>query len=75
MTRIYLLDPQSDIFQSFLTAEQLLGFANRCTRNFRGRTLIIRNGEKSKCIDLGNQTAREIYDLVLNIQRELQDIR
>lgn len=75
MTKLYLLDPQSDIFQSFLTAEQLLGFANRCTRNFRGRTLIVRNGDKSKCVDLGNETAKEIYNLVLNIQRELQDIR
>lgn len=74
MTKLYLLDPQSDIFQSFLTAEQLLNFANRCTRNFRGRTLIIRNGEKSKCVDLGNETAREIYNVVLNIQRELQNI-
>lgn len=72
MTKIYLLDPQSDIFQSFITADQLLSFANRCTRNFRGRTLIIRNGEKSKCVDLGNETAREIYDLVLNIQSQLR---
>jgi hypothetical protein len=72
MTRIYLLDPQSDIFQSFLTAEQLLGFANRCTRNFRGRTLIVRNGEKSRCVDLGNETAKEIYNLVLTLQTQVR---
>lgn len=72
MTKLYLLDPQSDIFQSFLTAEQLLSFANRCTRNFRGRTLIIRNGEKSKCVDLGNETAKEIYNLVLTLQTQVR---
>jgi hypothetical protein len=72
MTKIYLLDPRSEIFQSFITAEQLFQFANRCTRNFQGRTLIVRNGENSRCVDLKNETAKEIYNLVLNLQSQIR---
>jgi hypothetical protein len=38
MTKIYLLDPRSEIFQSFITPQQLYGFAQRSTRNFRARS-------------------------------------
>jgi hypothetical protein len=72
MTKIYLLDPHSEIFQSFLTAEQLFNFAQRSSRNFRGRTLVIRNGEKSKCVDLGNQNPKEIFDLVVHLQTQIR---
>lgn len=72
MTTIYLLDPRSEIFQSFITAEQLLNFANRCTRNFRGKTLIVRNGDNAKCFNLGNETAREIYNLVTTLQSQIR---
>jgi hypothetical protein len=72
MTKIYLLDPRSEIFQSFLTAEQLFQFANRQTRNFNGRTLIVRNGTVSRCVDLGNEKPKEIYDLAVNLQTQIR---
>jgi hypothetical protein len=72
MTKIYLLDPLSEIFQSFITAEQLFQFANRSTRNFRGRTLVVRNGSVSRCVDLKNETPKEIYDLTVNLQSQIR---
>jgi hypothetical protein len=72
MMKIYLLDPRSEIFQSFQDANQLYGFANRSTRNFRGRILIVRNGEKAKAYDLHDESPAEIHALVLRLQNEIR---
>lgn len=72
MTKIYLLDPRSDIFQSFITADQLFQFAQRSTRNFRGKTLIVRNGTNARCVDLGNETPKEIFDLTTSLQSQIR---
>lgn len=70
MTKIYLLDPRSEIFQSFLTADQLLKFAQRSTRNFQGKTLVIRTDNNARCVDLRNEMPVEIYQLVLRLMSE-----
>lgn len=70
MTKIYLLDPRSEIFQSFLTADQLLKFAQRSTRNFQGKTLVVRTGDRAQCVDLRNEMPVEIYQLVLRLVSE-----
>ncbi len=72
MMKIYLLDPRSEIFQSFQDVSQLYGFANRSTRNFKGRILIVRNGDKSKIYDLTDESPAEIYALFLKLQNEIR---
>jgi hypothetical protein len=37
----------------------------------RGKTLIVRNGEKAKSIDLQDQTAIDINKMVAQIQQQL----
>lgn len=71
MTKIYLLDPRSEIFQSFITPQQLYGFAQRSTRNFRGKTLIVRNGDKAKAYDFGDESPAEVFALVLRLQNDV----
>lgn len=71
MTKIYLLDPASDIFQSFITPNQLYAFAQRSTRNFRGKTLVVRNGDKAKAYDFGNESPAEVFAIVLRLQNDV----
>jgi hypothetical protein len=70
--KIYLLDPNSEIFQSFQDANQLYGFLNRCTRNMRGKVLIVRNKAKAHAYDLTNESPAEIHMIVLKLQNELK---
>ena len=72
MMKIHLLDPRSDIFQSFITPDQLFNFAQRSSRNFNGRTLVVRNSDKARCIDLRKETPVEINALVM---KTLNDLR
>lgn len=69
---IYLLDPKSEIFQTFQTADQLYGFCQRSTRNMKGKTLIVRNGPKAVCSDLGDETPTEIHTLTLHIMNSIR---
>jgi hypothetical protein len=69
--KIYLLDSSSEIFQTFQDANTLYGFLNRCSRNCRGKTLIVRNEKKSIAYDLGNESPAEIFALTLKLQREV----
>jgi len=69
--KIYLLDPRSDIFQSFQDANQLYGFCNRSKFFMRGRVLVVRNGLKAKVQDLKDESPTEIFTLALHFQNEL----
>jgi hypothetical protein len=71
MTKIYLLDPRSEIFQTFQDPNQLYNFCNRSTRNMSGKTLFVRNGFKVKVYDLTNESPAEIMALTMKLQREL----
>jgi len=71
MTKIYLLDPRTEIFQSFQDFSQLHAFANRSTRNWNGRILVIHNDNKSKVYNLQNETPSEILALTLKLQAEI----
>lgn len=70
--KIYLLDPKSEIFQSFFDANQIYGFLNRCTRNMRGKVMIVRNMDKAKAYDLTNESPAEIHALVLKLQNDIK---
>ena len=72
MMKIYLLDPKSDIFQTFMEANQLYAFANRSSRNFKGKVLLVRNGDKAKVYDLNDESPAEILALVLKLQNEIK---
>jgi hypothetical protein len=72
MTKIFLLDHKSGIFQSFQDANQFYGFLQRCSRNLLGKTLIIRNGDKAKAVDLEKQSPLEINVLVIKLQNEIK---
>jgi hypothetical protein len=71
MAKIFLLDHRSGIFQSFQDSNQFFSFLQRSSRNMRGKTLIVRNGEKAKSIDLQDQTAIDINKMVAQIQQQL----
>lgn len=71
MTKIYLLDPRSEIFQTFITPNQLYGFAQRSTRNFRGKILVVRNGDKVKIYDFGDESPTEVFAIVLRLQNDV----
>ena len=68
---IYLLDPRSDIFQTFQDANQLFGFLNRSSRNMKGKTLIVRKGDKAKVFELNNESPSEIHMLTMMLQNDL----
>jgi hypothetical protein len=71
MTQIYLLDPRSEIFQSFITPNQLYSFAQRSTRNFRGKVVIVRNGDKAKAYNFGDESPTEVFAIVSRLLTEI----
>jgi hypothetical protein len=70
--KIFLLDPISDIFQTFIDANQIYGFCNRSMRNLKGKILIIRNGSRARVYDLTNESPAEIFSLVIKLQNEIR---
>jgi hypothetical protein len=72
MTELYLLDKGSEVFQTFQDVNQLFGFAQRSTRNFRGRVLVVRNGNISRCQTLGSESPKEVYDIALTLLSQIR---
>ena len=72
MMMLYLLDPRSEIFQSFQDANQLYAFCNRCTRSMKGKVLFVRNGSKAIPYDLTDESPAEIFALTLKLQNQIK---
>lgn len=72
MMKIHLLDHRSEIFQTFSDTNQLFNFLSRQTRFQKGKTLIMRNENKARVIDLGDESANEINKLVIQLANEIK---
>lgn len=72
MTEIFLLDHRAGIFQSFQDANAIFAFCNRSSHNLKGKTLVVRNGSKSRIADLGVESPKEIHALTIKLQNEIK---
>jgi hypothetical protein len=72
MIKIFLLDLRSDIFQTFIDANQIYSFCNRSMRNLKGKMLIVRNGARGRFYDLTDESPAEIFSLVIKLQNEIR---
>jgi len=72
MMKIHLLDHRSEIFQTFSDTNQLFNFLSRQTRFQKGKTLVVRNENRVRILDLGDESANEINKLVVQLANEIK---
>lgn len=72
MLKIHLLDHRSEIFQTFSDINQFFNFLSRQTRFQKGKTLIVRNENRVRLFDLGDESITEINKIVIQMANEIK---